>query len=132
MHFEEPGTKLFQLANNVPELVLPEIVLSLAALKIESVDMAFGNIFGSNLFNIVILAVDDIFYTKGPILSHVSRNHLVSSAAAIAMTAVAAIALTYRASRKLLFFAWDSLTIVAVLCFRFVRSIHDAIVSPYL
>ncbi len=98
---------------------LPEVVVSIAALKIGAVDMAFGNIFGSNLFNIVILAIDDLFYTKGPILSYTSANHLVSSSAAIAMTAVAAIALTYRASKKFLFFAWDSLAILAVYVFAF-------------
>ena len=76
--------------------------------------MAFGNIFGSNLFNVLILAIDDIFYTKAPILSHVSANHLVSSSAAIAMTAVAVIALTYRASKKWLVFAWDSMAILAI------------------
>jgi cation:H+ antiporter len=93
---------------------LPEVVVSVAALKIGAIDMAFGNIFGSNLFNILILAIDDIFYTKGPILSHVSANHLVSSSAAIAMTAVAAIALTYRASKKWLFLAGDSMAIFAI------------------
>jgi cation:H+ antiporter len=96
---------------------LPEVVVSITALRIGAVDMAFGNIFGSNLFNIVILAIDDFFYTKGPILSHVSANHLVTSSAAIAMTAIAAIALTYRASKKWLFFAWDSLAIFAVYVF---------------
>jgi cation:H+ antiporter len=96
---------------------LPEIVVSVAALRMGAVDMAFGNIFGSNLFNVVILAVDDIFHTKGPILSYVSANHLVSSNAAISMTAVAAIALTYRASKKWFVFAWDSLAILALYVF---------------
>jgi cation:H+ antiporter len=96
---------------------LPELVVSIATLKIGAVDMAFGNIFGSNLFNIAILAVDDFFYTNGPILAHVSANHLVSSSAAISMTAVAAIGLTYRASKKWLFFAWDSLAILAIYIF---------------
>jgi cation:H+ antiporter len=96
---------------------LPEIVVSVAALKIGAVDMAFGNIFGSNLFNIAILAIDDVFYTKGPILSDISANHVVSSSAAIAMTAVAAITLTSRAGKKWLFFAWDSAAILAVYVF---------------
>ncbi|MCK7514287.1 MAG: hypothetical protein MZV70_66565 [Desulfobacterales bacterium] len=51
---------------------LPELTVSIAALRIGAVDMAVGNIFGSNLFNMLILAVQDIFYFKGPILSHVS------------------------------------------------------------
>ena len=93
---------------------LPEVVVSVAALRIGAVDMAFGNIFGSNLFNIVILAIDDIFYTKGPLLSYISASHLVSASAAIAMTAIAVIGLTYRAGKKVFMFAADSVAIVAV------------------
>jgi cation:H+ antiporter len=31
-------------------------------------DMAIGNLFGSNLFDIAIVAVDDVFFFPGPIL----------------------------------------------------------------
>jgi len=79
--------------------------------------MAVGNLFGSNLFDIAILALDDVFYTKGPLLSHISGNHVVAAIAAITMTAIAVIGLTYRASKKILFFAWDSLGILAVYVF---------------
>jgi cation:H+ antiporter len=93
---------------------LPEIVVSVAALGIGAVDLAVGNLFGSNLFNILILAVDDAVYARGGILSFTSPNHLVTAAAAMVMTAIAAIGLTYRAGKKRFLFAWDSLAIVAV------------------
>lgn len=93
---------------------LPEMVVSVTALKLGAVDMAFGNIFGSNIFNIVILAIDDIAYTKGPLFSYVSVNNMVSATAAMAMTAIAIIGLTYRTSHKPFFFAWDALGILAV------------------
>jgi len=96
---------------------LPEIVVSTAALKMGAVDMALGNIFGSNVFNIVILAVDDIFYTKGPLFSYISENHLVTAFASIIMTAIAVIGLTYRTSKKPFFFAWDALGILTVYAF---------------
>ena len=91
---------------------LPEAVVSIGALRIGSVDMALGNLFGSNLFNVVILAIDDILYTKGPLLSNVSGNHVLAASAGIMMTAIAIIGLTYRTSKKHLFIAWDSLGIV--------------------
>ncbi|HSF47401.1 MAG TPA: sodium:calcium antiporter [Burkholderiales bacterium] len=93
---------------------LPELVVSIAALRIGAVDMVLGNLFGSNLFNIGILALDDMLYVKGPLLSYVSTNHLVTAFAAMAMTGVAVIGLTYRASKKRLLWAWDSLGIVLV------------------
>ena len=93
---------------------LPEVVVSIAALKIGAVDMAIGNLFGSNIFNIGILAIDDIFYTKGPILTFIESNHIVSALSAIIMMTIAVTGLTYRARRKKLFMAWDSLGITAV------------------
>ena len=93
---------------------LPEVVVSLSALKIDAVDLAIGNLFGSNIFNIFILAIDDIFFLKGPILAHVDIGHVISAISAVSMTAIAIIGLTYRASKKRLFIAWDSLCIVVV------------------
>lgn len=93
---------------------LPELVVSLGALRLGAVDIALGNLFGSNLFNVGILALDDMLYTKGALLSNVSQGHLVTTSAAIVMTAIAVIGLTYQATRKLRFFAWDSLAIVVV------------------
>jgi len=93
---------------------LPEVVVSLGALRMGAVDIALGNLFGSNLFNIGILALDDVLYTKGSLLSHVSGGHLVTVLAAITMTAIATIGLTYQTTRKLHVFAWDSIGLVIV------------------
>lgn len=93
---------------------LPEVVVTIAAARIGAIDLAVGNLFGSNLFNISILALDDIFYTKGPILSFVSENHIITTTSAMMMTAIAVIGLTYRAGKKPLFLAWDSLGILMV------------------
>jgi cation:H+ antiporter len=96
---------------------LPELVVSVSALTIGAADMAVGNLFGSNVFNIFVLAIDDLFYTAGPLLARVSGNHLVSSLCAIAALAIAIIGLTYRADKKPTFFAWDSLAILALYVF---------------
>jgi cation:H+ antiporter len=93
---------------------LPEIVVSVAALKMGAVDMAFGNLFGSNLFDMAILGIDDVFYTNGVLTSDVSSNHQIAAVAAMTMTAVAIVGLTYRATKKTLFLAWDSWGIVGV------------------
>jgi cation:H+ antiporter len=93
---------------------LPELVVSLTAVKIDAIDLAIGNLFGSNIFNIFILAIDDIFFIKGPILSFVNINHIISALSAIAMTTIAIIGLTYRAEKKPLLLAWDSIGIVLV------------------
>lgn len=93
---------------------LPEVVVSIAAVRMGAVDLAIGNLFGSNVFNIFILALDDIFFLKGPLLSYASPNHIISALSAIAMTTIAIIGLTYRAEKKPLFLAWDSIGILLV------------------
>lgn len=40
---------------------LPEIAVALSAVRMGSVDMAVGGLLGSNIFNILILAIDDLF-----------------------------------------------------------------------
>ena len=91
---------------------IPEVVVSIAAVRIGAIDLAMGNLFGSNIFNIFILAIDDFFFIKGPILSLVNQNHIISTLFAIAMTSSAIIGLTYRAEKRTLFLAWDSIVMI--------------------
>jgi len=93
---------------------LPEVVVSVTALKIGAGDMAIGNLFGSNIFNIGTLAIDDIFYVKGPLLSYIEPSHIFSALSAVTMMVIAVIGLTYRARKKTLFMSWDAMAIAAV------------------
>ncbi|MEJ2010347.1 MAG: sodium:calcium antiporter [Acidobacteriota bacterium] len=93
---------------------LPEIVVCKAALQMGAVDLAVGNVLGSNLFNLLILSIDDMFFLKGPLLSSVSSSHAVTACAAMTMTAITMIALMYRSKKRILFFSWDSLGVFLV------------------
>ncbi|MBI5435525.1 MAG: sodium:calcium antiporter [Nitrosomonadales bacterium] len=81
---------------------LPELAVTVAALRIGSIDMAIANLLGSNLFNIFILAFDDLIFFKGPLLSHVSPMHAVSAVSAVVMSGIVIIGLVYRANTRLL------------------------------
>ncbi|GGL90633.1 conjugal transfer protein TraR [Deinococcus aerolatus] len=88
---------------------LPEVAVSLAAVRLGALDLAIGNILGSNLFNMLIVAVDDVFLTSGPLLSSVTgSSHLVSVLAVLIMNALLLIGLTYHALKKQLVVAWDT------------------------
>jgi cation:H+ antiporter len=94
---------------------LPELVVTVAALRIGAVDMAIANLLGSNLFNIAILAVDDLFYLPGPLLSHVSPMHATSAVTACVMTGVVIVALLYRPqSRVFRTVGWASVCLVVL------------------
>ena len=63
--------------------------------------MAFANILGSNLFNIFILAIVDLFYLKKPILAQISMNHVISALSATMMTGIVIVGLLYRNKSRL-------------------------------
>jgi cation:H+ antiporter len=79
-----------------------------------ALDMAVGNVLGSNLFNTVIIAVDDLFYATGPLLSDVDPNHVVSALTAIMMTGVAVVGFLYRPHRIHHIIGWASITMAAL------------------
>lgn len=93
---------------------LPEIAVSIAAVRMGSIDLSVGNLLGSNIFNVLILAIDDLFYTKGLILKDASEFHLISVFSTVMMAAVVIIGLSYRAKGKRYFLAWDSATIFVI------------------
>lgn len=93
---------------------LPEVVVSIAAVRMKADDLAYANITGSTLFNIFILAIDDAVWTRGPILRSVSPSHAIAILAAILMNSVLIAALSLRIARKRGPLAWDSAVIVAI------------------
>lgn len=93
---------------------LPEIAVSIAAVRMGSIDMSVGNLLGSNIFNILILAIDDVFYRKGILLEDASDSHILSLLSTILMSAVVIIGLSYHAKGKRFWLAWDSLIIFLI------------------
>ncbi len=94
---------------------VPELVVTFAAMKLGALDMALGNLVGSNLFNIMILGVDDLFYTTGPLLAHVSVVHTATALTAMAMTGIAIVALLYHPRKRVLHtVGWASVLLAAV------------------
>ena len=72
---------------------LPELIASIASVRIGAYDMAVGNLFGSNVANMSILLFADIAYTEGPILAAVSESQVVSAFGAILLMAIAVAAI---------------------------------------
>lgn len=90
------GTLLVAAATSVPELVV-----TISAVRIGALDMAVANLLGSNLFNLLIIALDDAFFMKGSLLAHVSPMHLATVLSAITMTGIAIVGLLYRPPGRL-------------------------------
>jgi cation:H+ antiporter len=93
---------------------LPEIVVSLAAVRIGALDLGIGNVLGSNLFNLLILGLDDVFYREGPLLAEADPSHGVTVLAVVMMNALFLIGLTYRALTKRFAVTWDTGAMIVV------------------
>jgi cation:H+ antiporter len=94
---------------------LPEIAVTLAALRLGALDMAIGNLLGSNLFNVAILAVDDLFYLRGPLLADAAAVHAGTAVAGAVMTGLVMIGLVMRPrGRALRLLSWVSVGLLAV------------------
>ncbi|MGE0392663.1 MAG: sodium:calcium antiporter [Vicinamibacterales bacterium] len=93
---------------------LPEIVVSVAAVRMGAVELGIANILGSNLFNMLILGLDDVFYRDGALLASVDAVHAVSLFGVVAMYGLFLAGLSYRALTKRFAVAWDTAAMAAV------------------
>lgn len=93
---------------------LPEMAVTLAALRLGALDMAIGNLLGSNLFNVLVLALGDVAYTHGPLLAAAAPAHAGTAATALVMTGLVIVGLVMRPQGRVLRVAsWISVGLVA-------------------
>jgi len=86
---------------------LPEVVVTVGCVRQGATDLAIGNVLGSNLFNILILAIDDVLYVRGPLLGSVQPVHAFTAIVAMVMTGLAVVGLLYHPrSRPLRAVGW--------------------------
>ncbi|HET6424147.1 MAG TPA: hypothetical protein VFG20_10715 [Planctomycetaceae bacterium] len=88
------GTTLVALTTS-----LPELVASIVAIRMGAFDLAAGNIFGSNAFNMLLLLPLDALH-PGSLIAAISPDHIVTGAAMIAVTSIAVIGQLYGESKR--------------------------------
>ena len=70
---------------------LPELVTTIAAIKIGANDMAIGNLLGSNMFNVFAVGLTDFFYTQGRFLAVIDPSFVLVGTLGLLMTGMALI-----------------------------------------
>jgi cation:H+ antiporter len=93
---------------------LPELVASLAAVRLGAVDLAIGNVFGSNAFNMIMFVPLDAVY-PGSLFAAVSPTHAVTAFAVIVATAITVLGQLYHAERRLAVIEPDALLVILVI-----------------
>lgn len=91
---------------------LPELAVGIPLVRMGAFDMAIGNLLGSNIFNIAIIPVADIFFTKGALLANASGSHILTAVLGIVMTNIVIIDLIYRAKKVPWRIGWGSISII--------------------
>ncbi len=98
---------------------LPELATSIGALRIGAHDMIVGNLFGSNMFNILTLFFADAAFRRGSIYTGLrggEADQVVVAVCGVLLTVVAMVSLGARSRRRILGIGVDS---AALLLFYF-------------
>ena len=93
---------------------LPEVSTVLGAVKLRRYEMAVADIFGTNLFDIVLVFVADLVYTGGPVLGEVGRFSTLAALLGIAVTTLFLVGLIERRDRTVMRMGVDSLAVLIV------------------
>jgi cation:H+ antiporter len=91
---------------------LPELVTTMTAVRLGYVEMAIANVFGANLFNILIFFFTDFFYSPGPLFNDLSSQNLITALMGILLTTVVIFSLVYPSRRQFLRMGIPSLMII--------------------
>lgn len=101
------GTTLVALVTS-----LPELVTTIAAIKIGAADMAIGNLFGSNMFNMFALGLTDVFYTQGRFLEAIDPSFLLIGVIGLLLTCMGLIGNLIKLERRIWFVEIDAMAIM--------------------
>ncbi|MCS7198131.1 MAG: sodium:calcium antiporter [Candidatus Bipolaricaulota bacterium] len=103
------GTTLVAFTTSAPELVT-----SIAAIRMGAVDLALGNVLGSNIFNMNILVISDLFYRGGYIISAGSSTHAITALVGLLLSGLIALGLLSPIPGRIGRVSFESLIILAV------------------
>ena len=103
------------IGNNFAGLVLvaittslPEISTTIGSVKLKRYDMAFSNIFGTNLFDVALVFIADLFFMKGAVLGALDNFTVVAAFHGIILTAVYLTGISAKSRKRFLGTGFDS------------------------
>lgn len=91
---------------------LPELVASLTAVRMGAFDLAVGNVFGSNAFNILLLVPLALIHGEEPLLAAVAPSHALTCLALIVVSCIAVAGQLYQVERRLRLVEPDALAVI--------------------
>jgi cation:H+ antiporter len=101
------GTSLVAITTS-----LPELVSAVSAVRLGAFDLAVGNLFGSNAFNMSAICLADLAYRSGPLLSVASSTHAVTAVAGVLLMTIGLMGIVYRAEKRFWLIEPDSVLMI--------------------
>jgi len=105
------GTALVGIATS-----LPELVTAIAAVRLGAFDLAVGNLFGSNAFNMAAFFFVDVAYRGGSIFTAISDTHAMTALWSILLMSIGLMGIIYRVEKRYLLIEPDSFLIILGYC----------------
>lgn len=103
------GTALLGLVTS-----LPEFLAAFAAVRMGAFELAVGNLFGSNVFNMLGLGIADGFYSPGRLLGAIDPGFALVGMLGLLLTTMALMGNLARIERRIYFIEFDALAIIIV------------------
>lgn len=91
---------------------LPELVVSVAAVRRGALTLAVGNIIGGNTFDVIFVSLADISYFEGSIFHAITDEQVFAVALTLLMAAVLLLGLLHREKRGFGNIGWESLSLI--------------------
>lgn len=95
---------------------LPELVTAFAAVRLGAFDLAVGNLFGSNAFNMAAFFFVDSAYRNGPLFNALSDVHAMTALWSILLMSTALMGIIYRVEKRYMLIEPDSFVIILGYC----------------
>ncbi len=93
---------------------MPEMLASLNSFRAGVPNLAAGNFFGSNMVNMMLLALVDLLHVQAPLLRRVAVTHALTAALTTILMLIAAVSILGQIDLKIGWVGVDSLVIILV------------------
>ncbi|MDY6825883.1 MAG: hypothetical protein SVV67_01710 [Bacillota bacterium] len=93
---------------------LPELVTTLRAVAIDTPNLAVGNIFGSCLYNLSLLALIDLLEGQGSLTSKIGKGHIIPASLSVTSVCLAAIGMLGITGLKIGWVSFETLLIAGL------------------
>jgi len=93
---------------------LPELTASISAFQLGVPNLAAGNLFGSNMVNILLLALVDLVNYRVPLMRRMAISHTLTAVLATVLMLLSVIFITAKFDLQIAWIGLDSLILIAV------------------